>query len=236
MENFKNNDDYEEMTLLQTIKIPKNLGFLTDKLPQANYEKIPNKRNLSFTNNNNEKGKNKLKKNIKKLEISKDNQENRDNKDKNEEENNNNINNANANKIHAKKDKDKDNDLEEDIISNKRKKHGSLDQSHISGNNGANIKHIKNTENIEVNNSLIKERDRERDRDRDRDRERDKDRERDRDREIEREKSSYADREKRIKEINSNNVLNLPNIKNKGSLDDMRGRNKYIIKNKILIL
>jgi hypothetical protein len=28
----------------------------------------------------------------------------------------------------------------------------------------------------------------------------------------------------------------LPNIKNKGSLDDMRGRNKYIIKNKILIL
>ena len=51
MENFKS-DEMEEMILLQTIKIPKNLGFLTDKLPQANYEKIPNKRNLSFSNNN----------------------------------------------------------------------------------------------------------------------------------------------------------------------------------------
>ena len=55
IENFK--DEMEEVTLLQTIKIPKNLGFLTDKLPQANYEKFPNKRNLSFSNNN-EKEKN----------------------------------------------------------------------------------------------------------------------------------------------------------------------------------
>ena len=53
METFKNPEDFEEMTLLQTIRIPKNLLFLTDKLPQANYEKIPMKKNLSFSNNKN---------------------------------------------------------------------------------------------------------------------------------------------------------------------------------------
>ena len=71
METFKNPEDFEEMTLLQTIRIPKNLLFLTDKLPQANYEKIPMKKNLSFSNNkndynnnnnNNDKAKIKLKK------------------------------------------------------------------------------------------------------------------------------------------------------------------------------
>ena len=187
MENFKNTEDYEEMTLLQTIKIPKNLGFLTDKLPQANYEKIPNKRNLSFSNNN-EKGKIKLKKNTKKLEKTKDYSENKDNKDNNDDDNNNNP---------SKKYIKNDNEDDEDVMANKRKKHGSLDQSHLSGNNAANIKIIKNTENIEINNSHIKER--------------------------EREKSPH---ERRVKEINSNNGLNLPNIKNKGSVDDMRGRNK----------
>jgi len=36
--------------LLQTIRIPKNLLFLTDKLPQPNYEKRPNRKsNNSFT-------------------------------------------------------------------------------------------------------------------------------------------------------------------------------------------
>ncbi len=36
--------------MLQTIRVPKNLLFLTDRLPQANYEKIPTKKNLSFQN------------------------------------------------------------------------------------------------------------------------------------------------------------------------------------------
>lgn len=184
MENFKD-DGSEEMTLLQTIKIPKNLGFLTDKLPQANYEKIPNKRNLSFTNNN-DKGKIKIKKNIKKIDKEKDHgDENKDNKDDEQ-----------GNKRHL------NNDEEEDLTVNKRKKHGSLDHSQISGVNNNNIKVIKNTENIEINNSNIKERERER------------------------EKSPHMDREKRTKEINANNLL-LPNIKNQGSVDEIRGnRNK----------
>ena len=218
MENFKNNEDSEEMTLLQTIKIPKNLGFLTDKLPQANYEKIPNKRNLSFSNSNNEKGKIKIKKNIKKVEKAKENYT-ENNEDDNYKENNpagiglNNVNQIASIKKYSKK----ENEDEDDTMANKRKKHTSLDQSHLSGNNAANIKVIKNTENIEANNSLIKDRDKENNRERDRDRDRERDR--DRDREIEREKSPHNDKERRMKEINSNNALNLPNIKNKGSLE-----------------
>lgn len=46
-------DMNEDTQLLQTIRIPKNLLFLTDRLPQANYEKITTtKKNLSFQNNN----------------------------------------------------------------------------------------------------------------------------------------------------------------------------------------
>lgn len=45
-----NGDENYETSLLQTIKVPKNLLFLTDRLPQANYEKIPTKKNLSFQN------------------------------------------------------------------------------------------------------------------------------------------------------------------------------------------
>ena len=51
LEMFKCNDENEEATLLQTIRIPKNLLFLTDKLPQANYEKrvYNQKKSNSFT-------------------------------------------------------------------------------------------------------------------------------------------------------------------------------------------
>lgn len=43
------NDELHENQLLQTIRIPKNLLFLTDKLPQATYEKN-NKRSLKNQN------------------------------------------------------------------------------------------------------------------------------------------------------------------------------------------
>lgn len=46
-----NGEENSEASLLQTIRVPKNLLFLTDRLPQANYEKIPPKKNLSFQNN-----------------------------------------------------------------------------------------------------------------------------------------------------------------------------------------
>ena len=52
IEYFKNYaEDFEDQSLLQTIKIPKNLLFLSDKLPQPNYEKL-NKKNHSFTKKN----------------------------------------------------------------------------------------------------------------------------------------------------------------------------------------
>lgn len=50
IEYFKNyTDEHEDQALLQTIRIPKNLLFLSDKLPQANYEKNNNRKNHSFT-------------------------------------------------------------------------------------------------------------------------------------------------------------------------------------------
>jgi hypothetical protein len=51
IEYFKSySEDIEDQSLLQTIKIPKNLLFLSDKLPQPNYEKANiNKKNHSFT-------------------------------------------------------------------------------------------------------------------------------------------------------------------------------------------
>jgi hypothetical protein len=54
IEYFKNyTEDVEDAALLQTIKIPKNLLFLSDKLPQPNYEKhVISKKNHSFTKKN----------------------------------------------------------------------------------------------------------------------------------------------------------------------------------------
>jgi NIMA (never in mitosis gene a)-related kinase len=43
-----------ENTLLQTIRIPKNLHMLTKKLPQPNYEKKQKAKNNSFTDENKE--------------------------------------------------------------------------------------------------------------------------------------------------------------------------------------
>lgn len=54
VEFFKSYDVEEEIdnNLLQTIRIPKNLLFLTDRLPQANYERLPPvKKTLSMTKN-----------------------------------------------------------------------------------------------------------------------------------------------------------------------------------------
>jgi hypothetical protein len=71
IEFFKSNYAMEEIDdpqLLQTIKVPKNMLFLTEKLPKPNYEKIPPKKNLSFSNNEADmiKKKKQIKKNIEK--------------------------------------------------------------------------------------------------------------------------------------------------------------------------
>jgi hypothetical protein len=54
LEIFKATEDIknEEGSLLQTIRIPKNLLLLSDKLPQPNYEKRSNRKQNNITNNN----------------------------------------------------------------------------------------------------------------------------------------------------------------------------------------
>ena len=63
-----NIDEPDDPQLLQTIKVPKNMLFLTEKLPKPNYEKIPTKKNLSFSNNEADmvRKKKQIKKNIEK--------------------------------------------------------------------------------------------------------------------------------------------------------------------------
>lgn len=171
MDFFKNTDDNEESSLLQTIRVPKNLLFLTDKLPQPNYEKIPNKRNLSFTNNKSElpdiHGKNiqraKKAKRAEKKEIPKENNkkeysEKKENKDRNSVQHND----AAGEEISVKK-KEKIDEEQEEI--KKKRLAASLDQSHLSGgakrenspaNNHHNIKIVKNSD-MDINSSLVRE-------------------------------------------------------------------------------
>lgn len=55
---FSNEDLGEDQALLQTIRIPKNLLFLSDRLPAPNYEKMEHKNYNSFTNHTKDKPKN----------------------------------------------------------------------------------------------------------------------------------------------------------------------------------
>ena len=54
LEIYKSFDENEEFTLLQTIRIPKNLNLLTNKLPQPCYEKKIKAKTSSFTEENKE--------------------------------------------------------------------------------------------------------------------------------------------------------------------------------------
>lgn len=209
MDFFKNADDNEESSLLQTIRVPKNLLFLTDKLPQPNYEKIPNKRNLSFTNNKTElpniHGKNvqrsKKTKRPEKKEMPKDNKkeysEKKENKDRHSLQH---INDGNDEEILIKKIEK----IEEDHDEIKKKRlAASLDQSHLSGGkreNSAvnrNIKIIKNSD-LDINTSIV------------------------------REKSPGNEERRKIKEAN----IMLPNIKAQASVEYIKYEDNRSSKNK----
>lgn len=69
---FSSEEVGEDQALLQTIRIPKNLLFLSDRLPAPNYDNIDNKNYHSFSNNNGtkEKGEIEITAKIKKIPIS----------------------------------------------------------------------------------------------------------------------------------------------------------------------
>jgi len=74
---FKTHEDVEDSNLLQTIRIPKNLLFLGERLPKTNYQNQPGKKNPSYTKMNDlpEIKKNPKKKKIKKEETIDNNKE-----------------------------------------------------------------------------------------------------------------------------------------------------------------
>ena len=209
MDFFKNIDDNEESSLLQTIRVPKNLLFLTDKLPQPNYEKIPNKRNLSFTNNKSElpdiNGKNinrtKKTKRPEKKEIQKDNKkeysEKKDIRDRHIIQLNND---ANDEEIVKKKIEKIDDEQEE---MKKKRIAANLDYSQLSGGkreNSAvnhNIKIIKNSD-MDINLSIA------------------------------REKSPVNEEKRKIKEAN----MMLPNIKGQASVEYIKYEDNRSARNK----
>jgi hypothetical protein len=219
MDFFKNTEDNEESSLLQTIRVPKNLLFLTDKLPQPNYEKIPpNKRNLSFTNNKSElpdiHGKNiqraKKAKRPEKKEIPKENNkkeypEKREIKDRISVKHND----ATGEEILVKKNEKIDEDQEE---IKKKRLAASLDQSHLSGgvkreNSPANQHHhhihhhnikILKSSDLDNNSSLV------------------------------REKSPINEEKRKLKEAN----MMLPSIKGQGSVEYIKYEDNRSARNK----
>jgi len=76
---LKTNEDVEDSNLLQTIRIPKNLLFLGDRLPKTNYHNHLGKKNPSYTKINDLP---EIKKNTKNKKIKKEETiENKNNKD-----------------------------------------------------------------------------------------------------------------------------------------------------------
>jgi len=186
MDFFKSVEDNEESSLLQTIRVPKNLLFLTDKLPQPNYEKIPNKRNLSFTNNKSElpdiNGKNRIKKNKKQERNGKDRKELSENKDYKERYNNE----GNEDQIVLKRNEKIDEDQDEATNIKRKKIAASLDHSQLSANNrdhGSGSNNIRIIKDADLDSKVS----------------------------IIREKSPVNDDKKRSKDANGNVML--PNIK-----------------------
>jgi len=198
--------------LLQTIRIPKNLLFLSDKLPQPNYEKKPTRKhnNNSFSDDT----KNELpdininqKANISKRRNEKksDNGENNNNKNKeNSEEINSNekqiytCNESNSEEVKSKNN-DNNNDLEPQAIVKKKKRMEKNDRSldNIINSNiysnalgSNNIKILKNENLDNSNNSLLRDR------------------------------SQYDDASlPKKKNRENNNIMMLPNIKNQINYD-----------------
>lgn len=173
LETFKAFDDNEESALLQTIRIPKNLLLLTDKLPQPNYEKqIYGRKNLTHTDEkkdlpNIKIGKKQIaskKRSEKKLEIIEnlrnDTHENKQNSEKIKlniptQEYSRNILNTenNSNKLYEIND--------QDVLPNKKRRYEnerSLDNINNQNQGQNNIRVLKSMENVDSNNvSLLRD-------------------------------------------------------------------------------
>lgn len=213
MEIFNAVDENIESSLLQTIRIPKNLLFLSDKLPQPNYEKKPNKKNNnSFSDENknelpdiniNQKANISKRRNEKRSEKDSSenntirNRENSEEKNSNEKQTNLYIpSNSDENKS---KNNDNNNDGDIQAAPKRKKRIDNNDRSldNIINNNvystalGSNNIKILKSENLDnSNNSLIRDR------------------------------SPYDEASLgRRKNKDSNNIMMLPNIKNQINYD-----------------
>jgi hypothetical protein len=165
-------EDNEENALLQTIRIPKNLLFLTDKLPQPNYEKRPNRKNNSFTEEKTELPDIKMnqKANVSKRKIDKrsdvDSSDNINNNKKDSSDERNSAEKKNSylpshefskNILHTD---DNNMDLETQVAKKKRQRIDNNDRSLdniINQNINSNIRILKSENFDNSNNSLMRD-------------------------------------------------------------------------------
>ncbi len=159
-------DDFEEKILLQTIKIPKNLIFLGDKLPPKNYNESYEKKYRSYSNKNvfnecyHEKLENEKKKEIddkdKDILIVNNNNNNNDNNNDNNNKINENINGRNKEKENNENNNNKNRIVEmevnfdnniaiKDNSNNSKNKINKINMYDINNNNiGNKVKIIRN--------------------------------------------------------------------------------------------
>ena len=153
---FSNEDDFEDKVLLQTIKVPKNLVFLGDKLPPKNYEVKDEKKYRSFQNRNDLNNEDNVKnKNLNEIEEE-DNNKNYITERKNEKDkklivnnnNNNNNNNSNNNNNNKNNNCNKIYNINYNNINNRNK-------NKLKGNNLENGNSLTNVKILPNNNKIL---------------------------------------------------------------------------------
>ncbi len=152
---FSNEDDFEDKVLLQTIKVPKNLVFLGDKLPPKNYEVKDEKKYRSFQNRNDLNNEDNVKnKNLNEIEEEDNNKnyitERKNEKDKKLIVNNNNSNNNsnNSNNNNKNNNCNKIYNINYNNINNRNK-------NKLKGNNLENGNSLTNVKILPNNNKIL---------------------------------------------------------------------------------
>ena len=150
---FSNEDDFEDKVLLQTIKVPKNLVFLGDKLPPKNYEVKDEKKYRSFQNRNDLNNEDNVKnKNLNEIEEEDNNKnyitERKNEKDKKLIVNNNNNNNSNNNNNNKNNNCNKIYNINYNNINNRNK-------NKLKGNNLENGNSLTNVKILPNNNKIL---------------------------------------------------------------------------------
>ena len=152
---FSNEDDFEDKVLLQTIKVPKNLVFLGDKLPPKNYEVKDEKKYRSFQNRNDLNNEDNVKnKNLNEIEEE-DNNKNYITERKNEKDKKLIVNNNNSNNNRNKSNNNNKNNNCNKIYNINYNNINNRNKNKLKGNNLENGNSLTNVKILPNNNKIL---------------------------------------------------------------------------------